>query len=694
MSGLDRAVWKAAQLGDAITALCREGGLDPAPVRVPPPPLSLDQTNRTTWIEGAAASLGIEAEAVLVRYSDMEKWFGSARLVAVPRGRGTDLDFLIQLKPGVLLGPDLKRYRARPAEVRRAMCEEMEEKALQPLAAVLDQTGLAPAERKLAERALLDEQLSQERRFAHTFRVPVTAPWRKLFRQGPWIRTVIKLGAAHVARLAVFLLAWRVIGDAVLTGRLEQGWLIAWALLLITLVPLQMLGNWIQARFSIALGALLKQRLLAGALRMNPERVLALGAGQLLAKTYESAAVENLSLAGGFAGLVAALELAAAATVFATAGLPVSMVILLVWVAAGALLARNYLHRARVWTQIRMDLTNGLVERMVGHRTRLAQEPPERWHAAEDQEVSHFLEASRGRDRAEAMLTAGLPGAWLVAGIGSLSGAFLGDPVQGVLAAGLGAVMLANGAFRKLAAASWQLMDAWIASEQIRELSAAAELAEPTGSPSYATRANAGSSVEGKDLVYYYPGTERRVLQECSVRLEPGARVVLEGPSGGGKSTLAAVLAGLRTPQSGLLTSGGLDRQTLGAGGWRRRVALAPQFHQNHMITGPLQFNLLMGRPEPHVKNDLDEAQAVCEELGLGPLLGRMPGGMNQMVGESGWQMSQGERSRVFLARALLQGADLVILDESFGALDPETRKMAVECTVKRAKSLLVIAHR
>ena len=65
-----------------------------------------------------------------------------------------------------------------------------------------------------------------------------------------------------------------------------------------------------------------------------------------------------------------------------------------------------------------------------------------------------------------------------------------------------------------------------------------------------------------------------------------------------------------------------------------------------------------------------------------------------QMVGESGWQLSHGEKSRVFLARALLQDADLVILDESFAALDPENLKRSLECVKKRAKSLLVIAHR
>lgn len=83
----------------------------------------------------------------------------------------------------------------------------------------------------------------------------------------------------------------------------------------------------------------------------------------------------------------------------------------------------------------------------------------------------------------------------------------------------------------------------------------------------------------------------------------------------------------------------------------------------------------------------------VCRELGLGSLLDRMPSGLDQVVGETGWQLSHGERSRIFLARALLQRADLVILDETFGALDPLTLKSCVDTVFARAPALVVIAH-
>ena len=125
----------------------------------------------------------------------------------------------------------------------------------------------------------------------------------------------------------------------------------------------------------------------------------------------------------------------------------------------------------------------------------------------------------------------------------------------------------------------------------------------------------------------------------------------------------------------------------------RRRVVSVPQFHENHIFTGTLAFNLLMGRCWPPRPDDLVEAEAVCRELGLGELIERMPAGMGQMVGESGWQLSHGERSRVYLARALLQSAEMVICDESFGALDPHNLSLALRCALRRAPTLLVIAH-
>jgi ATP-binding cassette subfamily B protein len=101
----------------------------------------------------------------------------------------------------------------------------------------------------------------------------------------------------------------------------------------------------------------------------------------------------------------------------------------------------------------------------------------------------------------------------------------------------------------------------------------------------------------------------------------------------------------------------------------------------------------VLGRRWPPAADDFKEAKAICDELGLANLLSRMPAGMWQMVGETGWQLSHGERSRLYIARALLQGSDLVVLDESFASFDPETLVQAFNCVLQRAKTVVLIAH-
>jgi len=194
-------------------------------------------------------------------------------------------------------------------------------------------------------------------------------------------------------------------------------------------------------------------------------------------------------------------------------------------------------------------------------------------------------------------------------------------------------------------------------------------------------------------LSFQYPDRHKPVLADCNLSLRQGDRVLLEGSSGSGKSTLAALLVGLRRPDSGHVSIAGLDRTTLGDAGWRRRITSAPQFHENHILSASFAFNLLMGKSWPPSDAELREAESVCAGLGLDALLARMPSGMQQAIGETGWQLSHGERSRLFLARALLQDTDVLVLDESFGALDPETLRRCLHLVLARARTLVVIAH-
>jgi ATP-binding cassette subfamily B protein len=397
--------------------------------------------------------------------------------------------------------------------------------------------------------------------------------------------------------------------------------------------------------------------------------------------------VESLALTGGLSSAVARLELVLAAAVLALGSGGIFHVLLLVaWVAVAGLLAWGYAVARARWTSHRLDMTHDLVERMNGHRTRLAQSPPGRWHDGEDEALDGYLEASATMDRRGALLSSLVPRGWLIVGLCGL-----GISAAPGFAVGLGGVLLAHQALQRLMAGAAQLAGAAIAWKRVQPLFDSAATATPEREP--AVTHSAHTVLEANDLSFRYSDRAEPSLKSASLRIEKGDWLLLEGSSGGGKSTLAALLAGLRRPESGLLLAGGLDRATLGAAGWRRRVAAAPQYHENHIFAGSLAFNLLMGRQWPPTASDMSEATAACKELGLGGLLERMPAGLEQMVGDTGWQLSQGERSRVYLARVLLQKPELVVLDESFAALDPASLRQSLECVLRRAETLLVVAH-
>jgi ATP-binding cassette subfamily B protein len=212
-------------------------------------------------------------------------------------------------------------------------------------------------------------------------------------------------------------------------------------------------------------------------------------------------------------------------------------------------------------------------------------------------------------------------------------------------------------------------------------------------SPDLGSIQTAPTVLEAHNLEFHYPEHTVPVLHECSLTIQRGESILLEGNSGSGKSTFVSVLSGLRRPTSGVLLTGGLDRATLGESGWRQRVVVAPQYHENHILAAPLAFNLLLGRRWPPTSEDLHDAEVLCRELGLGELLDHMPCRLMQMVGDTGWQLSHGEWSRVFIARGLLQGSALLLLDESFAALDPPNLQRCLMCARRHASTLLVVAH-
>ncbi len=681
----ESCLWPASRLGDALAVLMS------APALANPQSQVSEDVFR--WLETAALTIGFEAQPAETPYSDFERQLPHMGPALIHLGTA----FLAILPNGSLVTTDLKKVRVSPAAIRATLCADVEAPVLREIQETLDRARIPPSKQARARDAMLRERLGAKRiRGIWLLRLPPSADFWAQLRRAKIPRRLIALASTHALQYALWILAWFVVGSNVLRGGTDRGWLLPWSLLLLTLVPLRVLITRLQGWVAIGAGALLKQRLFFGSLRLDPDSLRHQGAGQLLGRVLESEAVEALALSGGFLALVALIEIIASIFVLAAgAGGLLHSALLVLWFAVATALARTYLRRNRDWTGVRLAMTHDLIESMSGHRTRLAQLPADRWHVGEDQALEEYLGSSRAMDQSTAKLIALVPRGWLILGLAGLIPAFLrGVDSPARVAIAVGGLLLAYRAWKRLAAGAWQLAGAAVAWQRTSTLFNAAARQELPGSLSAPQPAEASPVVETRDLVFRYSDRSEPVLRDVNLRIAAGDQVVLEGPSGGGKSTLVSVLAGVREPNAGRVLMHGLDRTTLGAAEWRRRVAAAPQFHENHVLAETFAFNLFLGRPTVLGPEDFAEAQAICDELGLSPVMERMPAGMLQMVGETGWQLSHGERSRLYIARALLQNAELVILDESFAALDPENLQRAVECVVKRARSLLVIAHR
>ncbi len=695
MTALTDLAWEGSRVEEAISAIANAARL-PHQSRRPSAESSVD-------VERIARRLGLEAEPVDAALQDIEALVsaGGPALVAVGSQLEPRLLGLLRAskRHATILGLHGIR-RVRTEEIRAALGASLESPFVASVDALLDRARVAPSRRAKAKLGLLRERAAGQRcKGVWVLRLPASAPFAQQLRGAGLLRDVGAIVFAHVGQYTLAMAAWMTIGGAALEGHLDRGWLWAWALLVLSLVPLRLLEQLAQGRAAIGGASLLKRRLLAGALGLEPEEMRGEGAGQLLGRTLEASTVESLALSRGVSSLTSSVDLAVAATILAFGAAPVSQLLALAgWlVVTGFLVRRYYLIRQR-WTDDRLHLTHELVERMVGHRTRIAQQVSEDWYDADDHDLAHYFRASRLLDDSSVLLTTLVPAAWMLVGLATLAPAIIAGATSPTsLAISVGGVLLAFRALRQVAAGSRDVVTVMVAWNRVKLLFESGARKEPVPASTPMATASPQDAdhpvLSAQGVVFRYRATGEPVLRGCSLRINAHDRVILEGPSGGGKSTLALVLAGIRVPESGTLLVDGLDRHTTGLAEWRKRVVAVPQFHENHVISGTFAFNLLMARAWPPAAADMREALNVCRELGLGDLIDRMPAGLQQVVGETGWQLSHGERSRLYIARALLQSPEVMVLDESFAALDPETMQRALDCVIRRASALVVVAH-
>jgi ATP-binding cassette subfamily B protein len=709
--------WPIVRLGEALEILAQKAGFVTNLSGLPSPPKSFEHADNQAidqWLERAAIQLGLETEAVESSYTDVEVMVRRAgpALLRLP-GEGTP-SFLLLLKSGwrqmVLIAPDLSIHRISPKLIRDILTDEFEAPLATPIEQLLTTVGVKEQRRIRAKTAILQEQLSEQKiGGCWLLRLSPACHFWQQMRQAHLPRYMLVIFSFHLILQGLQTFGWWTILQGALAGHFDHAWLLGWGLVLFTTIPFQIGMLWMQSLLTTGMGGLFKQRLLYGTLQLHPEEVCHQGVGQFLGRVMESEAVEGLILGGGFAAVMAVIDVVIAIVVLTvgTGGWGHGLMLLL-WLILTLLICWRYFKTSIPWLDHYREMTNDLVERMVGHRTRLAQEDHQHWHDQEDQIVARYLTLSERLDKIGIHLSTFINRGWLLVALTGLAYTFILEPSSPeLLAVSLGGIMLASKALSSIVGGMQTVVNLMSAWKEVGPLFHAAtrgkenkppastllETGFGTDSPSTKPTKTKQPILVARDLFFRYREYGQPILQGCSLQINQGDRLLLEGPSGGGKSTLAAILVGLRTPETGLLLLHGLDQHTLGTTEWRRRVVSAPQFHENHVMTETFSFNLLMGRQWPPSQEDLAEAEKICRELGLGDLIERMPAGFQQMVGESGWQLSHGERSRLFIARALLQKTDFIVLDESFAALDPENLQLALKCVLNRAPTLLVIAH-
>ncbi|MEJ7816461.1 MAG: thiol reductant ABC exporter subunit CydC [Rubrobacter sp.] len=180
------------------------------------------------------------------------------------------------------------------------------------------------------------------------------------------------------------------------------------------------------------------------------------------------------------------------------------------------------------------------------------------------------------------------------------------------------------------------------------------------------------------------------VLKDVTFTVKPGCRVAVVGPSGAGKSTLVHLALRFWDPTTGEIRLGGHDIRGYAQDDLRREFAVVSQ--DTHVFNDTLRGNLLLAKPGA---TD-EELERVLTQAQLSGLARRLPKDLDSPLGEQGLSLSGGERQRLAVARALLKGAPLLVLDEPTANLDPVTERELLDAAYElmRGRATLVVTHR
>ncbi len=191
-------------------------------------------------------------------------------------------------------------------------------------------------------------------------------------------------------------------------------------------------------------------------------------------------------------------------------------------------------------------------------------------------------------------------------------------------------------------------------------------------------------------VTFRYKSADKPIYDDFSLRIAPGERLALVGPTGSGKSTFVKLVQRLYDLQGGRILVDGQDIAAVAQGSLRRAIAVVPQdpalFHRT------IAENIGYARPDA----TLEEITLAAKRARAHDFIAGLPKGYDTLVGERGVKLSGGERQRVAIARAFLADAPVLVLDEATSSLDVETEVLvqAASEELMAGRTTIVIAHR
>ncbi len=241
--------------------------------------------------------------------------------------------------------------------------------------------------------------------------------------------------------------------------------------------------------------------------------------------------------------------------------------------------------------------------------------------------------------------------------------------------------------FASAAARARRVLDVLAVDQEVQEAPDARPLPAQPGS--IAGHHAAPRRVRLEDVTFGYE-PQRPVLRDVTLEARPGETVALVGPTGAGKSTLAALIPRLFDPWQGRVLIDGVDVRTLPLADLRAQVAVVLQ--DPFLLPLSIADNIAYGRPGAH----REEIVAAAVAANADEFIRRLPEGYDTLVGERGATLSGGEKQRLAIARALLKDAGVLILDEPTSALDTATEAQLLQALERlmAGRTTFIIAHR